>query len=281
MKFVAHRAIVGLVLALAMGIAMATSAQSELTGDEILLRVEAQEDLGMGGEIISIIRFENSYSDGTMTFNIFGMLGQQLDGKPERTLIYFKEPEDVQGTFFVSINPEYEDARLWLYLPALGQAKELVSEQQEQSFAGSTFSYREAGGESASDEYTAQIVCEDDIRIDDQEVPCYLLDLTVKPGADVDFPTERMWVDKESWLALKIESYNELGNLERTMNVLKLGEFDGMVVANVTVAVDILEGNSTTITFLDRRRPEEGISTEVFDPENLSNFDPSEWGFAD
>ena len=216
-----------------------------------------------------------------MTFNTFGMLGQQLDGEPERTLIYFKEPEDVQGTFFVSINPEDEDARLWLYLPALGQAKELVSEQQEQSFAGSTFSYREAGGESVSDEYSAQIVREDSIQIDNQEMACYLLNLTAKPDADVDFPTERMWVDKDSWLVLKIESYNELGNLERTMEVLTLGEFDGLVVADVTVAVDVLEGNSTTITFLDRRRTEEGIPPEVFDPENLSNFDPAEWGFAD
>ena len=271
----------GVTLLLAMGIAMVASALSELTGDEILLRIEAQEDLVMGGDIVSIIRFENAYSDGATTFNTFGMLGRRREGEGDRTLIYFVEPEDVQGTLFVSIDTEEEEARLWLYLPALGSAKELVSEEQEESFAGSTFSYREAGGGSTSDDCTARIVGEDTVQVGDQVMGCYLLDLTAKPGADVDYPRERMWVDKEHWLPLKVESYDELGTLDRTMEVLELGEFDGMVVVRVTVAEDVLEGDSTTITFLDRSCPEEGIPAEIFEPENLSDFDSTDWGFQE
>lgn len=281
MKMTRLRSVMGLMLLLAGTITTMGSAQGGLTGDEILLRVEEQEDMVMGGEIISIIHFENTYSDGTTTFNAFGVLGKQLEGELDKTLIYFKEPEDVQGTLFVSIDPEDGDSRLWLYLPALGQAKELVSEQQEQSFAGSTFSYREAGGGNTSDDYTAVLVGEETIRVGDQEIPCYLLELTERPDTDLDYPTEKMWVAKENWLTLKIESYNESGTLERTMEVLSLGEFGGMVVVDVSVAKDILEGNSTTITFLDRRHPEGEIPSEIFEPENLSAFDPSDWGFQD
>ena len=75
-----------------------------------------------------------------------------------------------------------------------------------------------------------------------------------------------MWVDKENWLALKIESYNELGNLERTMNVLKLGEFDGMVVADVTVADAMAELEGLDISFPVIAKPDRGERDEADSP---------------
>ncbi|MCK4393234.1 outer membrane lipoprotein-sorting protein, partial [Candidatus Bipolaricaulota bacterium] len=79
----------------------------------------------------------------------------------------------------------------------------------------------------------------------------------------------------------KSEDYNETGNLEKTMEVLKLGEFEGSATAYQIIAKDVLEGSSTTITFWERRRPDEEISDDTFDAENLDSFDPTVYGLID
>jgi len=274
--------ILGLALLLGALLVAVSYSDGGLTGDEILQRVDEQQDVIMGGNLISIIRFDNVYSDGTTASNLFGALGKKVEGQADKSLIYFKEPEDVRGTIFLSVKPEGEEVRLWLYLPALGQVKELVSEEERGgSFAGSTFSYREVGSRKVSDDYTAELVGEEAITIGDQSYDCYVLELSAKPDAEVDYPTARSWVGKESWLTLRAEDYNEAGNLERTMEVLELGEFEGNLVANKIVATNVLDNSSTTISFLERRRPEEEIPDSVFEPDNLPGFDPAEWGFEE
>jgi len=272
--------ILGLVLLLGALLAAVSYSNGQLTGDEILRKVDEQQDIIFGGDVVMTLKFENVYSDGTTAYNVFGGLRKKVEGQPDKSLIYFKEPEDVEGTIFLSIKPEGEDARLWLYLPALGQVKELISEEKHQSFAGSTFSRREIGEHKISEDYTGELIGEETVTIGEQSYDCYVVKLTAKPDADVDFPTGKLWVDKENWLALKGEDYNEAGNLERTMEVLKLGEFEGNVVPDVMLAKNVIEGNSTTISFIDRHRPDKPIPDEVFDPDNLQNFDPTAWGFV-
>lgn len=270
-------------LALLLGawlVGTALNSSGQLTGDAILKKVDEQQDIIMGGDLISLIRFDNAYSDGSTTYNIFGGLSKRAPGQPDRSLVYFKEPEDVRGTIFLSVKPEGEDARLWLYLPDLGVVKELISEEERSgSFAGSTFSYRQVSERKISDDYTAELIGEESVAVDGQAHSCYLLKLTAKPGAKVDYPTGKMWIDKVSWLSLKAEEYNKAGNLERTMEVLKLGEFEGNVVADVMTAKNVLENNATTITFLERRRPGQPLPDALFEPQNLPAFNPTEWGF--
>ncbi len=271
----------GLLLLLgALVVAVVSYSDGELTGDEILDRVEEEGDLAATGSLIMVLRFDNAYSDGTTTYTIFGGLSKLVEGQPDRSLIYFKEPPDTEGTIFLSIDPveSEEDTRLFLYLPALGTVKELLStEQRKASFAGSAFSYEDVGGEDTREKYSAELTDEDTVTIGDASRPAYLISLTARSGADVDYPTAKMWVDKESFLILRSESYNDLDDLERTMEVLALGEFEGRTVADELIARDVLEGDSTKITILERRRPEVEISDEVFRPKDLPQFDPAEW----
>lgn len=258
----------------------AVSYAAGLTGDQILQKADEHETIVTQGSLISKIRFDNVYSDGTTAYNIFGGVSVKLEGQPEKSLIYFEEPADVAGTIFLSIKPEGKDARMWLYLPALGMAKEIVAEQRKQSFAGSTFSYKDVGSHSFADKYSAQLVGEEAVKIGDKSYDCYVLELTAKPNSDADYPTAKAWVDKNSFLMLKSEDYNSEGKLERTMEVLELGEFDGNVVANKMIAKNVLDGSYTTITFIERKRPETAIPDSVFDPDNLAAFDPSLFGFS-
>ncbi|HDL84815.1 MAG TPA: outer membrane lipoprotein-sorting protein [Candidatus Acetothermia bacterium] len=246
-----------------------------LTGDEILQKVDAVASSISEGSLISVVQFENVYADGTSASNVFAGIGKKDKGKPEESLIYFKEPADVAGTIFLSVKPQGKDARMWLYLPALGMTKEIVAKQQKQSFAGSTFSYKDMGNRSYADKYSAKLVGEETLTIGDEQRVCYVLDLTARPGADADAPTSKAWVDKESFLMLKSEDFNASGKMERTMDVLSLTKFEGHLLAGKMLATNVVDKSSTTITFIKRQRPKNEIPDSVFNPENLAMFDPA------
>lgn len=250
-----------------------------LTADEIMDMVDAESDALAEGSMISIIRFDNVFGDGTTGSNLFGSLSI-----PNRSLIYFIEPTDVAGTIFLTHESDDDnvDARLWLYLPMLGVPKELVSEEQRGgSFAGSALSYSDLGDREGRADYDSALLGEEDVMIGDQTRIAYKIESTAKPDADVDDPRSIVWIDTEFLIMLKVESYNDLGNLSTTMEVLALGEFEGKLTADEMLATNHSDGGTTTITILERRRPETEISEDVFLPENIQTLDPVLWGFAD
>lgn len=247
-----------------------------LTADDILDRMETEGDVLAEGSMIVQMRFDNVYSDGTTASNTFAGLS-----KPNMSLMVFLEPEDVQGTIFLTLDPEAEDAdtRLWLYLPLLGIPKELVSEEARGgSFAGSSISYEDIGSDNQREDYDAVLIGEEVVTVGNEDRTAYVLESTAKPDADEDVVRTVLWVDKESFVMLKMEAYNDLGSLEQTLNVIELGEFEGHLVVDGMHARDVLEESETTITFLERRRPAGEIPDEVFDPETLASFDPAAWG---
>lgn len=247
-----------------------------LTADDILDRMETEGDVLAEGSMIVQMRFDNVYSDGTTASNTFAGLS-----KPNMSLMVFLEPEDVQGTIFLTLDPEAEDAdtRLWLYLPLLGIPKELVSEEARGgSFAGSSISYEDIGSDDQREDYDAVLIGEEVVTVGNEDRTAYVLESTAKPDADEDVVRTVLWVDKESFVMLKMEAYNDLGSLDQTLNVIELGEFEGHLVVDGMHARDVLEESETTITFLERRRPAGEIPDEVFDPETLASFDPAAWG---
>ncbi len=260
------------------GVALLAWTAVAQTADEILDRVNAESDAQAAGSMISLIQFDNVYGDGTTGSNLFGSLAI-----PDWSLIYFIEPTDVAGTIFLTHDSGSEEtnSRLWLYLPVFGIAKELVSDEERSgSFAGSALSYSDLGNRESRADYDAVLTGEEDVVIGDQTRTAYVIESTAKPGADVNDPRTIVWVDEEFFIMLKMESYNDLGNLDTTLDVLALGEFEGKLTADAMLATNHSDDSTTTITFLDRRRPDTEIPADVFQPENLSSFDPVLWGFV-
>ncbi len=248
-----------------------------MTADEIFDRMDEEADLLAEGSMGSTIRFDNTYGGGTTASNLFGSIG-----KPNFSLIYFIEPADVQGTIFLTHETEEEEAenRLWLYLPILGVPKELVSEEERGgSFAGSSLSYEDLGDDDRRNDYDAVLLGEEEFVVGELTRTVYKIESTAKAGADVDTLRTVLWIDTEFFIMLRMEGYNDLGNLDATMQVLALGEFEGKLTADSLLAENVTEESSTTVTILDQHRPETEIADDVFAPENLTTFDPAAWGF--
>ncbi len=262
-----------------LGVALLGVATVAMTADEILDMMDAEADALAAGSMVSIIRFDNVYSDKTTGSNLFGSLSI-----PNRSLIYFIEPEDVAGTVFLTHDSDEEgvDSRLWLFLPVLGVPKELVSEEERGgSFAGSSLSYSDLGDRDGDDDYDSVLLGEEDVVVGDLTRTAYKIEATAKPGVDADDPRSIIWIDTEFFIMLKAETYNDLGNLATTTESLELGEFESKLTMKVMLATNHSEGSSTTITVLEQRRPDIDIPEDTFFPENLPSFDGAVWGFVD
>ena len=247
------------------------------TADEILDMMDAEADTLAEGSMLSTVAMHNDNADGTTTEYSFASLG-----KPDYSLLYYLEPADVAGTIFLmhDAKTDDEDNRLWLYLPFLGIPKELVSDDERGgSFAGSSLSYDDLGDQDRRQDHDAVLLGEEDLTISEMTRTVYKLESTAKPDADVDDLRTVLWVDKEFLIMLKLERYNDLGNLSSTMDILELVEFEGKLTASIMLAADVSAGSSTTITISGQRRPEAEIPDEIFAPESLTTFNLADWGF--
>jgi hypothetical protein len=257
-------------------------AQGELTGNDILDQMREKGVLFLqGGDLIFRARFDLVFADGTEgqnEFKIFISEGDEATGEPDRLLIYYLAPEDIAGTIFLSVIPPEGDARMWLYLPALGLVKELISEsEQAQSFAGTALTYEQIGGAvDYSADYTATRLADSTVSVTvdgaSSERPVYVLEISAKPGATVDYPKGKLWVDVEELTPVRSEFYDKTGRLEIVLEILRLETFEDNLVPTLLKACNQKDKTCTTIEVLEKERAT--LPAEIFTPAALPTFTP-------
>jgi len=251
----------------------------ELTGEEIIARARFGGELKSEGSLITTFRLESKKTDGTTTANSFVGFSKRTEEGTEFLLLYFLDVGYNSGSILLMETPEQETTRQWYYSPEWDLLRELDVETQGQSFAGSTLSFQNLGGYNLERHYTAEVIGNERLVVGETERMAYVLSLSARPQEQLDFPTAEMWVDKETFFVLRMQNINPAGEVGQTVEVLALGEFEGAVTVDQLINGDCLNGSSTTITFLERRRPEDEFLDELFDSENLALFDPAEYGF--
>lgn len=275
-----------LVLTLAMLIAGAWLMNAQtLTGDQILAKASEKGSLTAQGSRINIVGFSILSKDGTSQDRAFAFFSKRADGQPDKLLIYFLAPELERGTIFLSVDPAdpAQGARLWLYLSALGQVKELVSENDRSAgFAGSNLQNDQIGGGlDFSKDYTGKLLGQEAVTVNwlgqDRARDTYKVELTQKPDSTVDFPSGTVWVDTETFVVLRGELINKAGVLEQRFSPDQFAEFEGDAQANQIEIKNVLDNSQTTITISDRQAVDE-LPDEMFTPEALPGFDPAQFG---
>ena len=263
-----------------------------MTADEILNEMEDlfSVDAGDAQGILTTMTLFNDYSGGVSSeytlamFELTTFDASMPEDADEIThvLMYFVGGDE-DGSIFLMETPEDDsmDSRMWLYLPALGLTKELVSEDdQSGSFAGSSMSYGDLGGTGDfREDYDAVILREETRNVDGEVFDVWILELKAKAGVDADHARVLLTVSQEDFLTLRMEAYNDSGALESTMEFQLLGEFEGDRIPERIYSTNVAEATSSTITISGTRRSNMPLTLELFDPNNLGVLDPATYGF--
>ncbi len=167
--------------------------------------VHAQEAIDIIREAENKLRGDKSYSELKMTIirpsweREMGIRSWAYGN--ELALIYISSPARDKGTAFLKRGKE-----IWNWQPKINRSIKLPPSMMMQSWMGSDFTNDDLVRESSIIlDYWHELLGTEVV----DSRPCYKIKLTPKPDADVVWGSIISWIDKEDYLQLKTEFYDE------------------------------------------------------------------------
>ena len=209
----------------------------EMTGEDILEKVDKKMD--------------SETRDFVLDMTIVNENGQKRDRKitiktkgENKGLVKFLEPGDVKDTALLTVE-ENDQEDMWLYLPALGNVKKIASHNKNGNFMGTDFTYNDidmVGGSNYEADYESKLVGEEKIRGD----ICYKLS-TTPTKESINYSEMKMWVRKSDYMPLKLEFYDQDGNLKKVMTNKNYRDIDSHLTPEEIVMENVQKGTKTIL----------------------------------
>lgn len=219
---------------ISMGANLGVVQAEELTGEEIMTRVDDNQFLASArteSEMIIIDR------DREIIKEMISYV--RSDGEVTEGLAEFTNPRD-RGTRYLLLDDE-----LWMYFPDAEDLVRISGHMLEQRMMGSDFSYQDMmESERLTELYEFELESEDTIN----DRPVYVVKATAREGKDVAYHSRRLWVDQERFVILLEEMYARDGRLLKEMRSEKVEEVkEGRWMPTEMVMEDKLREDTETI----------------------------------
>lgn len=202
------------------------SAAAELTGRQIMERVDARDDGDRAIEDLEMILIDKRGSRRVRRIRAFGI----DQGNDEHTIMFFLAPADVKDTGFLNYDyddPDKDDDQ-WLYLPALKKTKRIASTDKDGSFMGSDFSYADMSDREL-DNYDFRLMKEDEI----DGVKVWQIEAIPKTDKEIretGYTKSILFVRQDNYVTIRAVNWVKKGGRLKYFEVKKLEEIDGIWV---------------------------------------------------
>ncbi|UZO79167.1 outer membrane lipoprotein-sorting protein [Aquimarina sp. ERC-38] len=159
------------------------------------------------------------------------------------SMILITSPARDKGTTFLKIDKE-----MWDWRPSIERVIKMPPSMMSQSWMGSDFTNDDlANASSKIEDYTHKILGEETI----EERRVWVLELIPKEGTAIVWGKIKIWIDKEQYIQMKTEFYDEDDYLIQTTTgkqIRKIG--DKMLPSIIEVIPAEEEGHKTKIEYL-------------------------------
>lgn len=235
-----------------------------LTADEIVKKA-THASLYQGKDIKGKISIEITDSLGRKRSRVLNMMRKNVPGSDaQKYFVLFLRPADIKKMVFMVLKhgvPEQDDDR-WLYIPGLDLVKRIAASDKRTSFAGSDFLYEDISGRNPIEDIHTLVETTDKY---------YLIKSTPLKPERVEFEYYNAYIDKNTFIPLKIEYFKQNSRLYRTIKAEKIENLisieNGMEVTYPTVILSIaqdIENRSTSKMKLENIEYNSGIKDEYF-----------------
>ncbi|WP_196138166.1 outer membrane lipoprotein-sorting protein [Aliikangiella sp. G2MR2-5] len=238
----------------------------ELTADEIVVKASLASYYG-GNDGRTMARMKIVDANGRTQLRQFTILRKDVEeGGKQKFLVVFSRPTDVAGTvFMVHKKPGSQDDR-WLYLPALDLVKRISAGDKRTSFVGAHYFYEDVSGRSP-DEDKHELVMESEA--------FYQMRHTPKEPTSVEFSYYLTWIDKKTFLPVKIQYFDASNKATRLIEAVETINVQGIPTV-VRAKVSNLTDGSYTLMEFKKMTYDLGIDEDVFTESALRN-PPKKW----
>lgn len=247
------------VVAVAALMLAARTASAELSGAEIMTRVE-QRDIGKDER--SQITMTLATKGGEKRVRKMTML-RLGKASSKKALIHFLEPADVRGVGFMVWRRKDKDDDRWLYLPSLKMVRRIAAADKRASFVGSDFVYEDVAGRDV-DEDTHTLTGSDEVNGAD----CYVVKSVPKSARSAEFGSKTSWVRKDNSVVVK-EAYTDKQGKELKQYVVDdLAKVEGIWTVRKQTMRNLQTGHYSTVTW-DKVNYNTGLSDDDFTERQL------------
>ena len=239
--------------------------QTSLTADDIVKKANHMA-LYQGQDTKGTVKMEIKDSQGRIRRRAFNILRKNADTNDLDQLYftYFQTPADVRKMVFMVHKHaalDMDDDR-WLYMPSLDLVKRIAAGDKRTSFVGSDFLYEDISGRSPEED-------RHEIAAETEQI-YKIKSLPKKPGS-VEFAYTISFVDKQTFIPMKMEFYKDSGRCARVIEVLKVEKIESKEnnqhvfypTAVLTEARNLETGSRTTMSF-SRIRYNTGMAANLF-----------------
>lgn len=228
-----------------------------LTATEIIRRADDKfkgEQTGYSEMTMTIVR---PAWKRTVVFKSWSM-------KDDYALALITAPAREKGQTFLKRKNE-----MWSWNPAINRLIKLPPSMMSQGWMGSDYTNDDILKESSVvNDYTHETEKEEEI--DGRQ--CYKIKLKAKDDADVIWGSQIWWVDKNEYIVLKSELYDEDGYLVRTERGSELKTIDGRFLPTLIELVPAdTEGNKTIIKIVEMKFNIK-MDESFFSQQNMKNI---------
>ncbi len=189
------------------------------------------------------------------------------EGGDQYFYVYFKAPPDVRKMVYrvwKHVGPKDDDR--WLYTPALDLKNRIAASDERTSFVGSHFLYEDISGRGIEED-THELVETTDKH--------YVLRNEPKKPKQVEFAWYKVWIDRQTFLPMKIEYHDEEGKVYRRIETEKVEEIQGLPTVVKQRAIDLKTGGQTVAEFRDVEY-NVGLSDRIFEQDRYFRRAPRE-----
>lgn len=197
-----------------------------------------------------------------------------VDNKDSRSIAFILEPVSDKGiaTLTYDYDDPAKDADTWIYLPAFGKVKRLLSSSEESeesgSFFGSEFSVEDMENKKI-DDFTYNIIREETF---DQR-PVWVIESipTERKAKKSKYSKILSWVDKERFIVLKDDMYNRQGMLYKQLTKRNIELIDNVWLARKATMINLISRRATNMELLSAafNMP---VSDEFFTQRTMTDF---------
>lgn len=161
----------------------------------------------------------------------------------EYALILVTGPARDKGTAFLKKGKE-----VWNWQPTIDRSVKLPPSMMSQSLMGSDFTNNDMVDQaSVIDDYTHKLLGEEEI----DGRPCYKIEMTPEDDAAIVWGKVISWIDKEDFLQLRAEFYDEEDYLVNTMKGMEIKELGGKLLpSRLEITPEEEPENKTIIEYI-------------------------------
>lgn len=177
------------------------------------------------------------------------------------SMILITAPARDEGTTFLQRRNE-----IWIYQPSIDRTIKMPPSMMSQSWMGSDFTNEDLVRESSMiDEYEHRILREEEYNGYDT----WVLELIPKPDTPVVWGKVLIWVEKENYMQLRIENFDQRDELANTVELSEVKEMDGRQIPTRMVMMPADKANQRTIMTYNQIEFNVALEESFFTQQNM------------